>query len=510
MAGIEHLTLHIYHEKQERGSALCAQHALNSLLQGSYFTPTDLSTIAQSLDSLEQDVDQGRLGRESANMDDTGFFSIQVLENALNVWGQSLMRWRSEAMRPHNNRPQDQRAFILNCDQHWFTLRKFGDPDGVGPWFNLNSSIDRPDWVSETYLGILLQQAEADGYSVFVVVPIDPDHPLPQADADVFAAALSPPASSRSQHSSTAHSSESSVVLEDEDFQLQAALHASLDDGGTSPPFPEPSAYVERTIGGAGVLPPNVPMGIPSPYLPASPPPPIPAPGTRPEGQPMTNPVAASMARNQVVLERMRREQEAALREHYREEVSRFDDRLDGSFGLRGHAEDEEEQLKRAIAESEEMARGQGSSGSDAEIGTRDGPDNTQAGAWVQGRIHGGRVYDDEDAELQAALQASLETAPPEVHTPNANTTRPRAAPARRSPFTAAPAAGPRAGSSTRTDEDEDDDDDEDEDDELYFNEDEVRDTATEETLSEAADPPQAEDPDLDEMRRRRLARFGG
>jgi len=60
---------------------------------------------------------------------------------------------------PHRN----QRAFILNCDQHWFTLRKFGDSEGVGPWFNLNSSLDRPEWVSETYLGALLQQAEADG-----------------------------------------------------------------------------------------------------------------------------------------------------------------------------------------------------------------------------------------------------------------------------------------------------------------------------------------------------------
>ncbi|KAH9961291.1 hypothetical protein BC827DRAFT_1203635 [Russula dissimulans] len=33
MAGIEQLIVHIYHEKQERGSALCAQHALNSLLR---------------------------------------------------------------------------------------------------------------------------------------------------------------------------------------------------------------------------------------------------------------------------------------------------------------------------------------------------------------------------------------------------------------------------------------------------------------------------------------------
>lgn len=33
MAGLEDLTNHIYHEKQESGSMLCAQHALNSLLR---------------------------------------------------------------------------------------------------------------------------------------------------------------------------------------------------------------------------------------------------------------------------------------------------------------------------------------------------------------------------------------------------------------------------------------------------------------------------------------------
>jgi ataxin-3 len=61
-----------------------------------------------------------------------------------------------------NTPHRDQRAFILNCDEHWFTLRRFGD-SGVGPWFNLDSSLGRPEWVSETYLGIWLQQAEADG-----------------------------------------------------------------------------------------------------------------------------------------------------------------------------------------------------------------------------------------------------------------------------------------------------------------------------------------------------------
>jgi len=63
---------------------------------------------------------------------------------------------------PHRN----QRAFILNYDQHWFTLRRFGSSEGPGYWFNLNSSLDRPEWIGETYLGMVLQHAEAEGKTV--------------------------------------------------------------------------------------------------------------------------------------------------------------------------------------------------------------------------------------------------------------------------------------------------------------------------------------------------------
>jgi ataxin-3 len=63
-----------------------------------------------------------------------------------------------------------QLAFILNYQQHWFTLRRFGpavanvdlDP-GDGHWFNLNSFLPAPEWVGKLYLGMVLQQAEADG-----------------------------------------------------------------------------------------------------------------------------------------------------------------------------------------------------------------------------------------------------------------------------------------------------------------------------------------------------------
>ena len=61
-------------------------------------------------------------------------------------------------------------AFILNLDQHWFTLRRFGDAsplieadEGNGLWFNLNSSLPAPEWLSKTYLGMVISQAEAEG-----------------------------------------------------------------------------------------------------------------------------------------------------------------------------------------------------------------------------------------------------------------------------------------------------------------------------------------------------------
>jgi Ataxin-3 len=345
------------------------------------------------------------------------------------------------------------------------------------------------------------------------VVPTNPDNPLPQTDADLIAVSLPSRASSEAQHSSTPYSPHPSAGFGDEDLELQAALQASL--GGPAVRLPMPQPHVGPVAGGTRAISPVPGPNIGFPTSPSFSPPPVPHPSTRPVNQPMANPVAASMARNQVVLERMRREQEAALREHYHDEVSRFEQMPTGSMsrsGMGGRVHEEEEQLRRAIAASEDMARGQGPElgraqmGSD-DAGARAGSDNTQqAEALGHGRLHGGRVYDDEDAEFQAALQASLETAPPGIHTP----TPPRASdsPMRRSPLPAATSrAAPRLGTELPSN-DANVHDDGDDDDDLYYDDDE--DTATEETLSEtAAEPQEADDVSMEEMRRRRLARFG-
>lgn len=346
------------------------------------------------------------------------------------------------------------------------------------------------------------------------MVPTNPDNPLPQTDADVIAVSLPPRASSEAQHSSTPYSPHPSAGFEDEDIELQAALQASL--GGAAVQIPMPQPHAGPVAGGTRAISPAPGPNIgflASPIL--SPPPPVPH-STRPVSQPMENPVAASMARNQVMLERMRREQEAALREHYHDEVSRFGQMPTGNMsrsGVGSRVHEEEEEIRRAIAESEEMAREQGlgpelgraQTGSD-DVGRTRSDNTQQAEASRTDPIRGGRVYDDEDAELQAALQASLESAPPGIHTP----TPPRVSdsPMRRSPLPAAASrAAPRPGTGPSNDTNVYDVDGDDDDDDLYFDD---EDTATSDTLSDSAEQQQAGDVSVEEMRRRRLARFGG
>ncbi|XP_038823097.1 ataxin-3-like isoform X2 [Salvelinus namaycush] len=162
----------IFHEKQE--GSLCAQHCLNNLLQGEYFTPVDLSSIAHQLDEEERmRMAEGGIGSEeyitflqqpSGNMDDSGFFSIQVISNALSVWGLELTLFNSREYQRLMITPINEKAFICNYKEHWFTIRKLGQQ-----WFNLNSLLTGPELISDTYLALFLAQLQQEGYSIFVI-----------------------------------------------------------------------------------------------------------------------------------------------------------------------------------------------------------------------------------------------------------------------------------------------------------------------------------------------------
>ncbi|NWW69036.1 ATX3 protein, partial [Ifrita kowaldi] len=165
--------------------SLCAQHCLNNLLQGEYFSPVELSSIAQQLDEEERmRMAEGGISSEeyrtflqqqpSVNMDDSGFFSIQVISNALKVWGLELILFNSPEYQRLGIDPINEKSFICNYKEHWFTVRKLGKQ-----WFNLNSLLMGPELISDTYLALFLAQLQQEGYSIFVV-----KGDLPDCEAD--------------------------------------------------------------------------------------------------------------------------------------------------------------------------------------------------------------------------------------------------------------------------------------------------------------------------------------
>lgn len=174
----------IFHEEQE--GSLCAQHCLNALLQGQYFSAVDLADIARQLDESErlrmaeagtQSIEYQRFIRQgSSNFDDSGFFSIQVIDKAIQVWGLNLVQFNSQdpIAREARQNPVDKNAYICNFRDHWFCIRKIGKQ-----WFNLNSLLTGPELISDTYLSLFLTQLQQEGYSIFIVTGR-----LPECEAD--------------------------------------------------------------------------------------------------------------------------------------------------------------------------------------------------------------------------------------------------------------------------------------------------------------------------------------
>ncbi|XP_026705560.1 ataxin-3 isoform X4 [Athene cunicularia] len=69
---------------------------------------------------------------------------------------------------------KNEKSFICNYKEHWFTVRKLGKQ-----WFNLNSLLMGPELISDTYLALFLAQLQQEGYSIFVV-----KGDLPDCEAD--------------------------------------------------------------------------------------------------------------------------------------------------------------------------------------------------------------------------------------------------------------------------------------------------------------------------------------
>ena len=58
-------------------------------------------------------------------------------------------------------------GFLLNHQLHWFSIRQFGNSDR---FYNLDSCIPEPVWISAMYLGLTLREMERQGASVWLFV----------------------------------------------------------------------------------------------------------------------------------------------------------------------------------------------------------------------------------------------------------------------------------------------------------------------------------------------------
>jgi ataxin-3 len=167
------MTTFVYHEKQD--SRLCGQHCLNNLLQGPHFDAIYLADIASELDGMERRIGavEGRF--TSANVDDTGNFSIQVLRVALQrKINSDLVPWHQKKGIADIDITK-QKGIVVNRSEHWFTIRNINNR-----WWNLNSTIDRPEYISDFALSAFLSSLRAEGYSVFVAEGNIPDQGNPK------------------------------------------------------------------------------------------------------------------------------------------------------------------------------------------------------------------------------------------------------------------------------------------------------------------------------------------
>lgn len=97
----------------------------------------------------------------SSNVDDSGNFSIEVIRSALERFDLQLSASDMDSV-VQNAHSYD--AFILNLEQHWFTIRRI-----AGRFWNLDSTKKQPQAVSEFFLSAFLSQMRQEGYSIFVV-----------------------------------------------------------------------------------------------------------------------------------------------------------------------------------------------------------------------------------------------------------------------------------------------------------------------------------------------------
>lgn len=202
---------YLYHERQNLG--MCAVHALNSLLQAPLVSAADLAQIAQEFDAAEhkllQEAEQeqqqqqqqqmqhspkrslltlaaralGSSGKSAVtasssadegnsvrNGDEYGNFSSQVVIEALRR-RKFECRLLNDAEYARTDVALDCRAFVVNCETHWFTVRTVAN----NVWYDFNSFLARPFPVQPARLRAYLDELRRKNYVFFVVTGPLPD-----------------------------------------------------------------------------------------------------------------------------------------------------------------------------------------------------------------------------------------------------------------------------------------------------------------------------------------------
>lgn len=339
------------------------------------------------------------------------------------------------------------------------------------------------------------------GYSVFAVCAFDPSGELPlvRTEADDVAGTLPQPTSAGTAHLNTARAiqqrSASGVQsgapaavegAEDEDLMLQAALQASLMGDAGFGEGEAPAWLQDYARQAEPALPPPAPAAFFAP----------PAPRDDDDDMDADDPVQASIARSRALLDSMRRQQDVAMRGAIDDDIMQHIQRAQAASNMpaaapgpsipppaagrrRTGADEEDELLQQALAASQghivydsparqnrfaDLPRQDGDDDDDMEVASANTlPGSTRA---REEQV----VYDDDDAELQAALRASLAALPEDFMVPPSP--GPPPAPVRASTAPQQPAATPGG-----TEEEEEED-------------------------------VPAKEPSPEELRRRRLARF--
>ena len=178
----------VYFERQG-GDRLCGVHCLNSLLQGPIFTQADLNKFAAELDKeessllvSEQKNPQPRSMTisslsnrpQSHNVDDTGNFSLGVLEKALKskynlVVENAARRDIIQSISRDGFEAHD--GFVIHLRDHWFSARAIPNPSypGVREWYFLDSLKNGPQPVTENDLWGTIQGLIQSGNNVFSI-----------------------------------------------------------------------------------------------------------------------------------------------------------------------------------------------------------------------------------------------------------------------------------------------------------------------------------------------------